>query len=116
MPTEASPFPLSSRPKRTRISCYATLTNGHVCGFPQRKPHEVRQRHPRRQEIRGSAVERLSVLSSVRGLVWLWKRRGRGPLGKRGCVSHFPPTLRRLGYLRKQNMGRWRLSELLQHV
>jgi hypothetical protein len=31
--------------------------NGHVCGFPQRKPHEVRQRHQPRQEIRGSVVE-----------------------------------------------------------
>ena len=39
-----------------------------------------------------------------------------GPLGKRGCVSHFPPTLRRLVFLRKQNSSRWRLSELLQHV
>ena len=24
---------LSSRPERTRISCCAALTNGHVCGF-----------------------------------------------------------------------------------
>jgi hypothetical protein len=24
---------LSSRPERTRISCYAALTNAHVCGF-----------------------------------------------------------------------------------
>jgi len=34
------------------------------------------------------------------------------------CVSHFPPTLRRLGYwyLREQDSSRWHLSELLQHV
>jgi hypothetical protein len=24
---------LSSRPERTRISCYAALTSSHVCGF-----------------------------------------------------------------------------------
>ena len=28
MPTE-----LSSRPERTRISCYSALTSSHVCGF-----------------------------------------------------------------------------------
>jgi len=52
-----TPTESSSRPERTRISCYAALTNVHVCGFPLRKPHEVRQRQQVRQEIRGSAVE-----------------------------------------------------------
>ena len=33
LPLEAPPHPLSSRPERTRISCYAELTSGHVCGF-----------------------------------------------------------------------------------
>ena len=28
---------LSSRPERTRISCYAALTSVHVCGFPLKK-------------------------------------------------------------------------------
>jgi hypothetical protein len=28
-----NPIELSSRPERTRISCYAALTNVHVCGF-----------------------------------------------------------------------------------
>ena len=50
-------LPLSSRPKRTRISCHASLTNGTVCGFHQGKPHEVRRRHQLPQEIRGSEVE-----------------------------------------------------------
>jgi hypothetical protein len=31
------PTELSSRPERTRISCYAALTNVHVCGFPLKK-------------------------------------------------------------------------------
>jgi hypothetical protein len=31
------PSPLSSRPERTRISCYAVLANVHVCGFPLKK-------------------------------------------------------------------------------
>ncbi len=52
---------LSSRPERTRISCYAALTNARVCGFQQGKPHEVRQRHPPQQEIRGSVVEGSAV-------------------------------------------------------
>ena len=50
-------LPLSSRPKRTRISCHASLTSGTVCGFHQGKPHEVRRRHQLPQEIRGSEVE-----------------------------------------------------------
>jgi hypothetical protein len=40
LPLGAPPHPLSSRlprravgPERTRISCYAELTGGHVCGF-----------------------------------------------------------------------------------
>jgi hypothetical protein len=36
-----------------------------VCAFPQRKAHEVRQRHQASQEIRGSAVEGPAVLSST---------------------------------------------------
>ena len=31
------PSNLSSRPERTRISCYAALTDGHVCGFHRMK-------------------------------------------------------------------------------
>jgi hypothetical protein len=29
-------------PERTRISCYAALINGRVCGFQRGKPHEDR--------------------------------------------------------------------------
>ena len=39
-------LPLSSRPKRTRISCHASLTSGTVCGFHQGKPHEARRSQP----------------------------------------------------------------------
>jgi hypothetical protein len=39
--------------RATRISCYAALTNDHVCGPGWPGPHEVHQRHQTRQEIRG---------------------------------------------------------------
>jgi hypothetical protein len=32
--TPPSPFVLSYRLERTRISCYAALTGTHACGFP----------------------------------------------------------------------------------
>ena len=35
----------------------------HVCGFLQRKPQELRQRHQPQQEIRGSEVEGSAVVS-----------------------------------------------------
>ena len=89
-------------------------TSGNVCDSPLES--RMKSTEATVVDRKSGAAERLSVLSSVRGMVWLWKRRGRGPLGKRGCVSHFPPTLRRLVFLRKQNSSRWRLSELLQHV
>ena len=38
--------------RATRISCYAALTNDHVCGPGWPGPHEVHQRHQTRQEIR----------------------------------------------------------------
>jgi hypothetical protein len=61
-------------------------------------------------------VERLSVLSrGVRGGLVVEKT-WTGSTWETLRVSHFPPTLRRLGYLREQNSSRWRLSELLQHV
>ncbi len=41
-------------------------TNGRVCGFPYRKPHEVRQRNRARQEIRGSGVEGSAVFQPGR--------------------------------------------------
>ena len=44
-----------------------------------------------------SEAERLSAMSRARGGVWLWKRRGHGPLGKRCAFSTFPSTLLRLG-------------------
>ena len=65
-PCQGGPPPsnLSSRPERSRISCHAALTNARVCGFQYGKPHEVRQRHQARQEIRGSVVERPAVSPS----------------------------------------------------
>ena len=57
---------LSSRPERTRISCHAAPTDNHECGFPQRKPHEVHQRHQSQQEIRGSGVEGPAVKQNLR--------------------------------------------------
>jgi hypothetical protein len=66
-PCQGGPPPsnLSSRPERTRISCYAALTNARVCGFQYEKPHEVRQRHQARQEIWGSEVEGPAVPPSL---------------------------------------------------
>jgi hypothetical protein len=55
---------LSSRPERTRISCYAALRRDHGCGFPQRKAHALDQRDRIRQENRGSGVEGPAVASS----------------------------------------------------
>ena len=67
----APPFTLSSRPERTRISCYAALTNARVCGFQYGKPHEVLQRHQARQEIRGSVAEGSAVsLSGTAKVAW----------------------------------------------
>jgi hydrogenase maturation protease len=57
---------LSSRPERTWISCHAAPTNDHECGFPQRKPHEVHQRHQSQQEILGSGVEGPAVQQNLR--------------------------------------------------
>ena len=65
------PSNLSSRPERTRISCYAALPSSHVCGFQQGKPHEVRQRHQPQQEIRGSVAEGSAVsLSGTANVPW----------------------------------------------
>jgi hypothetical protein len=47
------PSPLSSRPERTRISCFAALNNGHVCDSPQREAHEPYRSRLPWQEIRG---------------------------------------------------------------
>jgi hypothetical protein len=57
---------LSSRPERTRISYFADLNNGHVCGSLQRETHELDRSHESRQEIRGSAVEGPAVLPRYR--------------------------------------------------
>jgi hypothetical protein len=48
---------LSSRPKRTRISCHAALDGSACAPFRKGKAHEVHQRHQVPQEIRGSGVE-----------------------------------------------------------
>jgi hypothetical protein len=55
---EALPSPLSSRPKRTQISCFAALATTTYAAFFQEKPHEVYQRRQPRQEIWGSGAER----------------------------------------------------------
>jgi hypothetical protein len=85
--------------ERTRISYFTALPAATYAAL--RKESRMKSTEATVFDRKSGAAERLSVLSSVCGLVWLWKRRGRGPLGKRGCVSHFPPTLRRLGFLRK---------------
>src|ERR1700679_644221 len=59
------PYPLSSRPKRTRISYFALLATTTDAVFPQEKPHDVDRRNESRQEIRGSAVERSAVISPL---------------------------------------------------
>ena len=48
---------VSSRPKRTRISCHAALDKAACAPFCKGKAHEVHQRHQVPQEIRGSVVE-----------------------------------------------------------
>src|ERR1700723_2629281 len=58
---EALPSPLSSRPKRTRISCHATLDKAAYARFCRGNAHEAHQRHQVPQEIRGSAVEGSAV-------------------------------------------------------
>ncbi len=52
---------LSSRPKRTRISCHAALDETAYAPFFKGKAHESRQRHQALQEIRGSVVEGAAV-------------------------------------------------------
>src|ERR1700684_2233841 len=52
---------LSSRPKRTRISCHAALDKAACAPFCKGKAHEVHQRHQVPQEIRGSGVEGSAV-------------------------------------------------------
>ncbi len=47
---------VSSRPKRTRISCHAALDKAARAPFCTGKAHEVHQRHKVPQEIRGSAA------------------------------------------------------------
>src|ERR1700733_14404150 len=61
---EALPSPLSSRPKRTRISCHASLDKAAYAPFCKGKAHEVHQRHQVPQEIRGSGVEGSAVRPS----------------------------------------------------
>ncbi len=56
---------MSSRPERTRISYFATIHNGHVCGSLQRETHELYRSNQSRQEIRGSAVEGPAVLQTA---------------------------------------------------
>jgi hypothetical protein len=58
---------LSSRPKRTRISCHAALETTACAAFSKEKPHEVRQRHQYQQEIRGSGAEGPAVPRTLRG-------------------------------------------------
>jgi hypothetical protein len=60
---EAPLSPLSSRPKRTRISCHAALDKAACAPFCKGKAHEAHQRHQVLQEIRGSAVEGSAVHS-----------------------------------------------------
>src|SRR5450631_4656422 len=56
-----------------------------VCAFPQRKAHDVCQRHQHPQEIRGSVVERSAVVRLLRlwielireGVRLLWRSRSR---------------------------------------
>jgi hypothetical protein len=65
--------------------------------------------HPERSRATVCFVKRVRV-----GLVV--EKTWTGSTWETRCVSHFPPTLRRLVFLRKQNSSRWRLSELLQHI
>ena len=53
----SSPTDVSSRPKRTRISCHDALDKSACAPFCKGKAHEVHQRHQVPQEIRGSVVE-----------------------------------------------------------
>jgi hypothetical protein len=61
LPMEAWRSPLSSRSKRTRISCHATLDKAACAPFCKGKAHELHQRHQHQREIRGSAVEGSAV-------------------------------------------------------
>jgi hypothetical protein len=57
---------VSSRPERTRISCYAAMDKASCAPFCKGKAHEVHQRHQVPQEIRGSLVEGPAVSFSER--------------------------------------------------
>jgi hypothetical protein len=61
---------LSSRPKRTRISCHAALDKAACAPFCKGKAHEVHQRHQVPQEIRGSVVEGSAVQRTPLGNVF----------------------------------------------
>ena len=67
---EASPFPLSPRPERTRTSCHAALDKSACAPFRKGKAHEAHQRHQVTQEIRGSAVEGSAVQRTFLGNVF----------------------------------------------
>jgi hypothetical protein len=59
------PSTLSSRPKRTRISCNAALDATACAPFCKGKAHELHQRHQAPQEIRGSGAEGSAVRPSA---------------------------------------------------
>src|ERR1700720_278794 len=61
---------VSSRPKRTRISCHAALDKTTCAPFCKGKAHEVHQRHQVSQEIRGGEVEGSAVPRTLPGNVF----------------------------------------------
>jgi hypothetical protein len=83
-----------------------------LCGTP---PVGARLNH--RTEVTFNRIhfdQRLSGKSSG-NIIWSWKRRGRGPLGKRRGRFHFPTTLRRLLFQHGQTRAcfcacNWRTS------
>jgi hypothetical protein len=60
-PTRATPLPLSSRPKRTRISYFALLATTTCAALRKESRMQIHQSHGSRQEIRGSVVEGSAV-------------------------------------------------------